>query len=722
MGKPAKIFVYAISAVLALIVVAAVMFAVVFDPNDYKDSISDGVRDATGRELVIEGDLSLSFFPWFAIDVGRTELGNAPGFDDTPFASFESARLSVKVLPMLLRREVVVGTAALDSLRVNLQVNKQGTGNWEDFGEASKAADESQDTETGGRGSATIDVAGVEVVDAALSYVDAGSGERFVLNDVNLVSGRVAAGETVPLDGGFAFALDPAGISGRIDIDMAVNFDTDAALIAIRDLVIDGQVEGVAAVPATVRLAAPAMEFQTRDQTAKVGGIELQLMSVNLEADVEPFSYAGDPQPKATLDVAAFSPRTLMNELGIEPPETADPDALGKLRLEARAAVSAKAISLSDLVLVLDDSTFKGRVSVPRDAKGFYELDLVGDSIDVARYMAPAAEGGAAADEGSSTVEIPVDLIRAFNARGNLEIERANLGKIVFDGVTVGINSADGVLRIHPIAANFFDGGYRGDVRIDASGKVPSISVNENINDVKLAPMARAMFDVENISGSINGSFQLGGRGADMDAIRRDLDGKMSIELKDGAWEGTDVWYEMRRARSLIKGQAAPQAPATPRTKFSTMKASGVVTDGVLQNDDFFAELPFMQMQGRGSVNFVEATVDYSMTGRVLEKPEFMTDVSPEELKDFTSAVIPFRITGSLVSPTVRPDVEALLKQRAEKEAKKLIVDKLLGGEQQPPAEGEQAPDGQAEPEEEKDVEDQLKDEARKRLKDLFGD
>ena len=250
---------------------------------------------------------------------------------------------------------------------------------------------------------------------------------------------------------------------------------------------------------------------------------------------------------------------------------------------------------------------------------------------------------------------------------------------------------------------------------------MPSIAVNEAINDVNIAPMARAMFDVENVTGKLDGSFRLGGRGPDMNAIRRDLDGTMSVELSDGAWEGTDVWYEMRRARSYFKGAAQPEAPETPRTQFSSMKASGVVTDGVLQNDDFFAELPFMQMTGRGSVNFVEATVDYTVTGRVLEKPEFMTDVSPEELDDFTSAVIPFRITGSLASPAIRPDVEAMLKDRAEEEAKKLIMDKLFGEDEQAPADGEQVPEGEAPPEEEKDIEDQLKDEARKRLKDLLG-
>jgi len=714
MSRTLKILGILVATAVAVAIFAAIVFVLVFDPNDYKDTISEGVKEATGRELVIEGDLHLSLFPWLAIEMGKTELGNAPGFDDTPFASFESARLSVRVMPLLLQRQVVVGTAALDSLRVNLQVRKDGTGNWEDLGEAGEAQPGPAEPQPDGA-SATIDIASVAVTDAALTYSDASTGDRFEVTDLSLTSGRIAAGEPVPLEGGFAFKLDPAGLSGQVDMGVVVAFDTDAATVAVSDLDAEGRVDGVAEVPATIRFRAPAIRLQTEAQTADLGEIRLQLMSVDLTADVEPFSYAGDPQPAATISIAAFSPRTLMQELAIEMPPTADPDVLDKLIVDAKAKVGANAITLSDLRLVLDDTTFTGRLSVPKSADGTFELDLAGDSIDVARYMAPPSEAAAADESASETVEIPVELIRALNARGNLSIASASLGKILFEKVTLGVNSANGKLRIHPIAADFFDGGYRGDVQIDASGKVPSIAVNENIANVSLRPMVKAMYDVDNVTGTVNGNFRLGGSGADMDAIRRDLDGSLSVELLDGAWEGTDVWYELRKARALIKGEPAPKAPATPRTQFSSMVASGKVTDGVMQNDDFFAQLPFMQLSGKGSVNFVEATVDYTATGRFLEKPEFITAVSEEELDDFTKAVIPFRITGPLADPDIKPDVEEMLKDRAEKEAKKAIADKLFGDDdKEPPPEGE-------EPQEEKDIEDQLKDEAKKRLRDLLG-
>ena len=87
MDRLVKILLLLVAGVIGLGIVASVALLIFFDPNDFRREISDGVKEATGRDLVIEGDLSLSIFPWLAIEVGRTELGNADGFSDKPFLS-----------------------------------------------------------------------------------------------------------------------------------------------------------------------------------------------------------------------------------------------------------------------------------------------------------------------------------------------------------------------------------------------------------------------------------------------------------------------------------------------------------------------------------------------------------------------------------------------------------------------------------------------------------
>jgi len=643
MGGLLKKTLFLLLGIVALLSIAAISFVLLFDPNDFREDIAAEVQRATGRELAIEGDLELTLFPWLAINIGKTTLGNAQGFGDEPFASFEQARLSVRVLPMLLHREVSIGTAALDSLQLNLAIASNGRSNWQDLIDASEAEAEAIDaSDVPEAASATLDIASIEITNASIAYIDAQAGESYRLTELNLISGRVARGEPIALQGDFDFELQPADLAGDFAIEAEMILDSDAGTVAFSD-------------------------------------VEVSILGIDIAAEVAAFSYVDEATPTATIQVDAFSLKSLMERLNIEAPVTADPDALGKIIVDATVLVSDSAIALTDVELVVDDTTLKGRLSIASDATGTISVDLVGDSIDLDRYMAPVEEAGTAGNEGVP-VEIPTDLIRTLNVRGSLALEEALLSGMRFERVQLGLTAANGDLRLHPISADFFGGKYEGDVRINASANVPVLSVNENIHDVDLGLLAIAMFEQENVTGTINGAFQLTGRGDDLAAIQRSLSGHMSMELIDGTWEGTDVWYELRRARALYKQEPAPEPELPARTRFSTVKATGPVTNGVFRNDDLFAELPFMQLTGKGSVDFAAAEVDYRLTARILDRPEFVQGATAEELDEFTEAVIPLKITGPLADPSVVPDVGAMLKEEVKKEIKKRLLEKLLGG------------------------------------------
>ena len=228
-------------------------------------------------------------------------------------------------------------------------------------------------------------------------------------------------------------------------------------------------------------------------------------------------------------------------------------------------------------------------------------FDLTADRINLDAYMAPADESAAAAAPGEAVdIEIPVDMIRALKASGKARLKQATLSGMLFENLELGLESAGGKLRLYPVAAELFEGTYTGDVRIDASGDIPSISVNEKVDGVSLTPFAMAMFDNDKVSGTIRGSFVLAGAGATLSAIQRDLDGNLSFELLDGQINGTDLWHQIRSARALFRGEQAPVARVPPRTEFSSIRVSGPVQNGVFSNNDFLAELPFLRMTGNG--------------------------------------------------------------------------------------------------------------------------
>ena len=728
MGRLLKIILLLVGGIVGIVVIAAVSLLIFFDPNDFRDRISASVKEATGRDLVV-GDISLSLFPWLAVDLGRTELGNAEGFDGDDFLSFEQASLSVRIMPLILSRQIEVGSSTLDGLSVNLQVAADGATNWDDLAQGGETG--ADDTDDGREApSGEFDVASIAVTNANISIADASSGSAYRVSNLSFETGRIAAATPIDIRAGFDFAASPGELGGTIAMRGTTTFSDDMARVSLEGLNISGALDGVIDGPAAFNFDARAVQLDTEAQSVDPGEIDLMILDLAMAMDVEPFSYAGTPNPVADLRVATFSLKELMQQLGIEPPVTADPDALQSISFSARAAVGDDAVQLSAMTLELDQSTMTGSMSLPMAASGELGFDLEVDRITLDGYMAPADESDAAADSESGDIEIPADLIRTLNVSGNFRIREASLTGMAFSDLEVGVNADGGKLRLNPLEAKFYDGGYAGDVQIDASQSVPFISVDERIADVNLGSMMKAMFDVDNITGTVNGHFQLQGAGPTLSVIRQDLDGNISFELADGAWQGTDVWQQLRTARALFRQETPPEPKLPAQTDFTAVSATGQVLDGVFTNRDFFAELPFLQLRGGGTVDLISTAVDYALEVRVLERPEFMAGATAEEVADFTETVVPLKITGLLASPEVRPDLEGIFRARVEQEINRQkddlrdkLLDRLLGGSE-PAPEGEATGDSAGgtadepaeEPVEEEAPEDVLKRELIKKL------
>ncbi len=728
MARLLKIIFVLLAAIVGIVAVAAVSLFLFFDPNDFRDRISTSVKEQTGRDLVIAGDLSLSFFPWLAVEIGHTELGNAEGFRAEQFLSFDSANLSVRLMPLIFKQQVTVGTASLDGLVVNLEVARNGSTNWDDLAreeDSSTSADE-QD----GDGAAEFDVANISVSNASVSYSDAQAGSSYMISGLDFETGRIAANTPIQMSAEFDFDSSPGELGGHMKVRVTSLMNEDGSQISLSDLNVSGALRGVVTEPTEFNLDSRAISIDTAAESINPGELDLMVLGLSMSANVQPFSYADSPRPRAELRVAEFSLKELMSVLDIEPPVTADPNALQRVSFSASAAFDETAIALSAMTLELDQSVMTGTLSVPLTESGALRFDLGVDAITLDGYMAPTDESAQSADdEDAGDLEIPVDLIRALNAAGSFKIRRASLAGMEFENLELGVNSADGRLRLNPLAADFYEGTYRGDVKVDASGDVPSVSANEKINGVNLAALAKAMFDQENITGTINGSFVLAGAGRNLSSIRRDLDGLMSFELADGAWEGTDVWYQLRKARAMYRQQAVPEPTLPARTEFSTVNATGVVTDGIFQNNDFVAELPFLRLTGAGMVDLNSTEVTYAMQVRVFDRPEFMSGATEQELADFTKTVVPLKITGLLSAPVVRPDIEGIFRGQVEEaleekkqELKKDLLNRLTGGAAEPAAGEAPAEQADGEPgevpveEAPEDLEEKLKKELLKKI------
>ncbi|MFA7387093.1 MAG: AsmA family protein, partial [Thiohalobacteraceae bacterium] len=236
MNKVLRVIVILVVVLVLLVAAAAFILPRVIDPNNYRDEIAALVKDKTGRDLTIAGDIGWSVFPWLAVELGETRLSNAEGFGPEPFAQVNAAEIRVKLLP-LLRKEVQMSTVVLDGLQVNLARDASGRSNWDDLvPEASEAPASEPAEAAGGPPIAALAIGGVQVHDARLVWDDRQGGTRQQIDQLNFELGAIGGGEPVDLSlalvvtGGQPELRSEVRLIGEISLSEALD------LIEVRDL------------------------------------------------------------------------------------------------------------------------------------------------------------------------------------------------------------------------------------------------------------------------------------------------------------------------------------------------------------------------------------------------------------------------------------------------------------------------------------------------------
>lgn len=101
------------------------------DFNQYKGLISQKIKEKTGQDITINGNIQLSFFPTITVKLENIIISN----NDTSFSSSDVVRvpemqLSIELLP-LLTKKVEINTLLLNNPTFFLEKNAAGVSNWQ---------------------------------------------------------------------------------------------------------------------------------------------------------------------------------------------------------------------------------------------------------------------------------------------------------------------------------------------------------------------------------------------------------------------------------------------------------------------------------------------------------------------------------------------------------------------------------------------------------------
>ncbi|MEN6586383.1 MAG: AsmA family protein, partial [Sulfuricella sp.] len=614
MNKYLKYGLAALAGTGVLFVLLLVVASLTINPNDYKPLLVQMVKEKKQRTLTLAGDIKLAFFPKLGLDLGRTSVSEFQG--EKEFAAVESARLYLSWWP-LLKKELVVDQVRIEGVRANLVRFRDGTTNFDDL-----LKKEEEDKQI------KFDIDSVHVDKSALSFRDEMGGRQLALSDIKVRTGRLANGKPTEVDADFDLRGDKPQVKAHFHVKTGLTFDTEAKRYGVKgmNLEIQGEAAGLsklavglkgdvaldqgagtllaenlaAAVAGKkgaddidVRLIAPRLEWaadkmatEKIELVAKVqqgDGAEMSLVASipSIAGDSRSFRAGmlnvevSATQPGAQYKGKLSSPlngnfkdkRFALSDLkgNLAAKDKKMPGGGMKLDIAGSAQLGLQPQSVKvNLVTRLDESNIKLKAGISPFANPHIALDLDVDRIDADRYLPAKAP--------QSQPEKPFDfsLLKTLDASGSVGVGSLKLYNVKASNVRLDFKAGGGQLDVSPLAASLYQGTASGAMLLNAAG--PRIAARQNISGVSIGPLLKDALNKDVLEGRGSVNFDLRAEGGTVGAMKKTLQGKAGLVLRDGAVKGINIAARLREAKAqlgALKGEKTQVANAQEKTDFS---------------------------------------------------------------------------------------------------------------------------------------------------------
>ncbi|GAB1413594.1 MAG: hypothetical protein AMXMBFR31_27770 [Candidatus Desulfobacillus denitrificans] len=723
--KAVKIVAFVLGGLVVLLGAVAAFIVATFDANKWKGEISQLVQEKKSRSLKIEGDLSLSLFPSVGVQLGKATLSEHKS--EQVFASVDSARVSVRLMP-LLSKQVVVDTVELGGMKARLVRFKDGRMNIDDL----LSKDEKEPP-------ARFDIAGVKFANGELAWRDEKAGQEVTLSGLDLTTGRLAnaasdkfelsaklAGNKPRLaaqlaaKGEYRYDLDKKSYGGA-KLDLRLNGDVAdlkalelalnaAALqlaganeVAVDQLLLTAKgKEGGDAFE--LRLEAPKLALaadkasgaavnaalkltgaqRAIDAKIALSGVEgksqsLQAGKLTLELDARQgettvrgnlASALAANLEKQTVELPAFS-----GELNVANPQMPMKSVKLPLTGGLRADIDGQTAAVHANTQ-FDESKIAAKVNVSRFSPLALGFDLDIDRLNVDKYLPPkpAAAGGKEADKPAAEKPFDFSALKGLNASGTVKIGQLQVSNVKASNVRLEVKAAGGKLDVAPMTANLYDGSLAGALSVNANNN--HVAVKQNLANVNINPLMKDALDKDVLEGRGNVALDVATAGTTVTAMKKGLNGAASLNLKDGAIKGINLAKTFRETKAVFttRKDAMQQAKQTEKTDFSELSATFRIANGVARNDDLSMKSPFIRLGGAGDINIGEDRMDYLAKASVVATAGGQGGKELEHLKGLT---VPVRVSGPFDKLAYNIEFGGLVAEAAKAKAEEKVKEKV---------------------------------------------
>jgi uncharacterized protein involved in outer membrane biogenesis len=538
----------------AIVVVGGVaaMFAILrsVDFNSYKDIVAQQVKAATGRDLVLAGDvkIGLSLIPHLEID--QVSFRNADWGSEPQMLKLDKLEADIAIIP-LLSSQIRIRQVRLVGADILLETDKNGQGNWVMGAPTS-----------GGSGAAPLpQISQVAIENARIRWKNGVTGKTRTLEVSKL---GVSPSDAI---GNLAVAFD-----GRIDT-VPVSLKGITGTLA-------NFTQGPLPINATGQIAGGdlAVKGEVADP-ASVKGIALEV------------TLAG----KAASDLAALFGETL-------PP-------LGAYQLRTKVGNPDGRFVFDGLAGKVGNTDFTGRIELdPATTPITVNASLASSHLDLADLgIKPDDKKSSASSDGKVFSAEPWDLtgLQAANGQFRLNAQQVIFGGTTLDNVVGEGTLQAGALKISTLTAGLGQGTLGLAANVNSVAKPVAIEARLRANNVDGAPLLDALgMGGAVTAGRLNLEAVLQGPGVSLRTLMAGWNGGLHLEMGQGA-----IKNDFARLMFADLFQLVTSGGTADAARVNCMVTDFAAVDGIAGAKTLVLDTPGVTVIGTGDVNLRDETL-----------------------------------------------------------------------------------------------------------------
>ncbi len=669
-----------------------------FNANYFKSQIVDYVKTTTQRDLTLDGDLTVSFFPKLALDTGKMMLSQRNS--NKSFASIESGHFHIAWWPLFLKQLQVEGVT-LNGVHANITRFKNGSTNLDDF-----------ITSEGDIADIKFEIDSIRLTNSSISLQDEGSGYFISLHDLSLETGKLA--NNLPADVSSTFRLDSAKprLNGKVKLSTHLLFDLKNGNYELANM--EGEMEGDVGDLNTLTLG-----FQASIKgNAKLAQMDIDKVAINAKGLLEKRKldarldipaiklnkgkYSGskltfngsllqdEENLGASLELPAFtidgnqlkadamsgsvdlfkSGRTLQAKLGgalnadLEKPLLAltgmsgnftltHPALNGKIAGTLNGSLNSSTDNNLNLALhsQIDNSTLTVTLTWQDVTRTDYAFEVVADKLDLDRYL--STDWSKRLQD--KTQPFDFELVKGITLHGKFNANELRFAKLKLNGVHGEAIIEDAKLVLNA-TARLYGGTGSSDLSIDMQG-TPKVTLKQKLNYLQLNALQADFSGGESrLSGKAMLNIDANGTGDNLAAVYQSLNGTAAVDISRGNLSGIDLAAILLANRTQLGvADAKIENPAkfSDSTPFNEMKCSYDIAGGIAKCGDFLMKTPAFAIKGTGEMTLVTGETKYELNAAISSALKR----SQGEIAMLKGLSLPVRVSGNWNAPLYTVDL-----------------------------------------------------------------